>query len=47
MPSLSIILVYTKVPRSTKKMVSGVKERYDAVSFHRLQSCFNVSSIQL
>lgn len=29
MPNLRILLVNTKVPRSTKKMVAGVRERYD------------------
>ena len=32
MPNLRILLVNTKVPRSTKKMVAGVRERYDKVS---------------
>lgn len=31
MPQLRILLINTKVPRSTKKMVSGVRERYDKV----------------
>lgn len=31
MPSLAALLVYTKVPRSTKKMVAEVRQRYDKV----------------
>ena len=30
LPSMQIILTNTKVPRSTKKLVAGVRERYDA-----------------
>ena len=32
MPSLTVILVYTKVSRSTKKMVSTVRQKYNSVS---------------
>lgn len=32
MPSVRILLVNTKVPRSTKKMVAGVREKYNMVS---------------
>ena len=31
MPKLRILLVNTKVPRSTKKMVEGVRRRHDKV----------------
>ena len=30
-PEVSVLLVNTKVPRSTKKLVAGVKEKYDMV----------------
>ena len=30
-PSLRILLIDTKVPRSTKRLVAGVRERYDKV----------------
>ena len=36
MPTLTILLVYTKVPRSTKKMVA-VKYLYDKVKNNNLE----------
>lgn len=32
MPAISVLLVYTKVPRSTKKMVARVRQMYATVS---------------
>ena len=33
MPKLGALVVFTKVPRSTKKMVASVREKYEAVSY--------------
>lgn len=34
MPRIQILLIYTKVPRSTKKLVAGVRERYEKVRLY-------------
>ena len=42
MPSIQILLIYTKVPRSTKKLVAGVRERYE-----RVRSTGSHTSVQI